>query len=372
SYISLFIIAIISLWRNINISFTEKSVFTGLLAAYAVHNIFVFDNIASYMLFFMVLGFIHSIRAEKSVKWLEIGDEQSENKIVVRDYIYVPLIAILLVSSLYFVNVRPIQANTRLISALSSCSGGTMPSPELYARALELDQYMANQEIREQLLSCAGRVARIDLPLSVKDEFYALAKKEINAQVEATPNDARAYILGGAYFNNVGDWESGRPLLEKAVELSSNKQSIMIELITNYINSGREKEALVLAEKMHESAPENPNSKIAYLSLLILNMEGRKAVETFGNEPDLFLDQRIISIYVRMKQFPQVILAYKALIEKEPDNLQYYGSLAAAYLANGQRQESIAVLREMENKFPQVKDQVQDVIKEIQAGRNPL
>ncbi len=372
SYLSLFILAIVSLWKSTNLTFRDKTIFTGLLVGYAVHNIFVFDNIASYMLFFTVLAFIHSIKAEKSIKWLEISDDQSENKMVVRDYIFIPVIAILFVTTLYFVNVRPIQANIRLIAALNSCSGGGNLSAGNYAKALELDQYMANQEIREQLLACAAKVAGSDFPKQMKDEFYVLSKQEINEQIKNTPNDARSYILGGAYYNNIGDWESGRPLLEKANQLSPNKQSIIMELATNYMNSKREKEALALVEKAYESAPDNDTSKIGYLALLLLNKEDQKAKELFGNQPELFMDPRIIGIYVRLKNFPPVIEAYKALVKKDPSNLQNYGSLAAAYLANDQRTEAITVLREMEVKFPQVKAQIQEVIKEIQAGRNPL
>jgi tetratricopeptide (TPR) repeat protein/O-antigen ligase len=375
-YLSLFVLALVLFWRSSGLDFIEKSIFTGLLAAYAVHNIFVFDNLISYIAFFTILGFAHTLGATHPIKWMQIKDkgtkEQIENRIIIRDYIYVPITILAFVTIMYFVNIRTIQANTRLIAALTSCSAGGTPSAEAYLKVLEINQYTANQETREQLMSCAGNVIRGDYPATLKSDFYNLAKKANEDQIKDTPNDARGYILGGTFFNNIGDWPNGRPLLEKALELSPQKQSIVFEVATNYMNSGKEKEAAELLRQAYESAPENPSSKGAYLTLLILTGQEKVAQEIFGNEPDLFIDERIVNVYLKLKQYSKAIDIYKKLIAKDPNNIQLYGSLAAIYYTNGQISQSIETLKEIAVKFPDTKAQIDEAIKSIQSGKNPF
>ena len=57
------------------LSIVEKSLFTGLLAGYFFQNLFVFDNIVSYILFFSVLAFIASM--SKPITEIEYAEPKS-------------------------------------------------------------------------------------------------------------------------------------------------------------------------------------------------------------------------------------------------------------------------------------------------------
>ena len=67
AYLALYFSAIWTMWcskysknhKNSRNEFIEKALLTGLLVAYFIHNIFVFDNLISYILFFIVLAYIH-------------------------------------------------------------------------------------------------------------------------------------------------------------------------------------------------------------------------------------------------------------------------------------------------------------------------
>ncbi len=371
SYLSLFVVALIAIWKS-ELTFVEKTIFIGLLAAYAVHNIFVFDNLASYILFFTVLGFLHFLRAGDTIRWFTIKDEQTENSIIVRDYIFLPVIIIVSLATLYAVNVRVIQANTRLIAAMTSCSGKSTPTTATYTRALSLNQTTANQEIREQYLACATGVIGSNFPGELKDEFYKVAKQEIDAQIKTVPNDARAYVLGGSFYNSIHDYNSALPVLEKAHELSPEKQTIDFELAATYMNLNKGDEAVGLMKHAYESAPDNGTAQTGYIATLILAGQEAKAKELFGDKPELFLNDRVIAVYAKLKQYQKVIDSYKALIKKEPDNSNYHGSLANAYFLNGQISLSIAELKGLEEKYPASKAQIEDAIKAIQAGKNPF
>ena len=122
-YISLYLLSLWYIWKS-SLSTAEKSIFTGLLAGYAVHNMFVFDNLASYFLFFLVLAFVYTLRESKGFAWLEKLNKNDE----VANYVILPFAAILFVVVLYFINIRPIEANTDLIAALDGLFWPTIGS----------------------------------------------------------------------------------------------------------------------------------------------------------------------------------------------------------------------------------------------------
>src|SRR3989338_3891668 len=60
SYLRIFVFSLSVLWKKRG---TEFAVFTGLLGAYFFQNLFVFDQLISYIMFFAILAFIHSMNA---------------------------------------------------------------------------------------------------------------------------------------------------------------------------------------------------------------------------------------------------------------------------------------------------------------------
>jgi tetratricopeptide (TPR) repeat protein len=283
-----------------------------------------------------------------------------------------PVAGIALIAMLYFINVRPIAASTRLIAALRQCQTNGKPDAAQFEKALALNQYVANQEIREQLLSCSANVIKSNLPTKTKTEFFDLTLKEIENQIKATPKDARAYILGGSFLNIIGNFPQSLPLLEKANELSPNKQTIMFDLATAYLNLGKNNEAIELLKRAYESETSNQIAKVAYVTALISGNQEKKAHELFGNDPEIFTDQRVIGAYAKNKQYDKVVEIYKALIAKNPDDLQNRFYLVGAYLGAKQNWLALSELNTLKQKAPEYKTQIDDLIKQINEGKNPL
>src|SRR5690606_31341020 len=65
AYLAVFILGFWSLYKHTAFSLPEKAVLAGLLVAYAVNNIFVFDNITSYIYFFILLAMLVSLESNK-------------------------------------------------------------------------------------------------------------------------------------------------------------------------------------------------------------------------------------------------------------------------------------------------------------------
>src|ERR1019366_4897015 len=93
AYLALYVLFLLSVWKS-SLNILEKSVLTGLLAGYAIHNILVFDNLASYVMFFALLGLATSFKKSESTK------PSREFSPEVVEYVVAPLVLIVLVAGL--------------------------------------------------------------------------------------------------------------------------------------------------------------------------------------------------------------------------------------------------------------------------------
>jgi len=367
AYIALYVLLLMKVWKS-SLTLAEKSVLTGLVAGYAIHNVFVFDNLASYVMFFAILAFAdsqvsaHHNRQEGNVLF---GSKQVHKDAV--EYVVAPIVIVCFVLTIYFVQYRVVKANTRLIDALISCSGGGTPSVDLYARALAVDSYTANQEIREQLLNCAVRVIGApQAPGPMKQAFFTSAMTEIQNQVAVTPKDARIYTLGGSFMNNIGQFTEALPLLEKAQELSPKKQSIIFELVTSYINLNTNLDkAVELAKMAYESAPDYYQAKFAYATTLVTAGKEKEAKELFKDDPSVLNSAQMAQAYFIRKEYWKAIEIYKTLIKENPNEINYRAQLAQIQYTAGQKYEAIATLRTLAKDKPELKDQIEAAIKQM-------
>jgi O-antigen ligase/Flp pilus assembly protein TadD len=365
AYLSLYVLSIVGIWRS-SLTVAEKSVLTGMIAGYAVHNFFVFDNLASYLLFFTSLAFINSLKEGREIRWL--GQKSLSAEAV--EYIVSPVAIVALVASVYFFNVRPIEANTRLIAGLVACSGPSA-DPALFQNALDVKTYVANQEIREQILSCAiSAIGQPQVPNPTKEAFYKLAVQSIQDQIAATPlKDARIYALGGSFYSNLSQFDKSVELLETAHKLSPAKQSIDLELANGYINSNQVGKAVELLGPAYESAKNNTQVASVYALALVVDGKEAKAHEIFGNDPAIFQTVGMAQAYAYIKQYTKAVAIYQALLAANPTDMNLGVQLAQTQYKAGMLSASIATLRDLEKSHPEYKTQIEAAIQQVQSGK---
>lgn len=371
SYLSIFFAVIYLLWKKDgwNLSVAEKSILTGLLAGYFFQNLFVFDNITSYILFFSVIAYIHSRRVSQS-SGLPLKKEISINP-TMANWLFVPLIGALALFSFYFFNYKAYSASRTLIYAMSPQNEDLSKNLEYFKKALAYGSF-GDSEIREQLIQTAVKISTSDAGPEIKQSFFDLASAEMKKQLANTPNDARYHLFTGSMFTAFKQYDEGFKELKKASDLSPNKQSILFELAGNLINSGKVAESLAVTKRAFELEPSSNQSRIIYAVSAIYNKDNALADEILApiSDPSL-IDERIISAYAYTKQFKKIIPILLAKINSDPNNVQNHISLVAAYLGNGQRESAIAEIQKVIGINPQFKQQGEYFIKEIRAGRNP-
>jgi O-antigen ligase/Flp pilus assembly protein TadD len=380
AYLALYVLAFFAVWKS-TLTIAEKSVLTGLFAGYAVHNLFVFDNLASYVLFFAMLGFVSSLSRKESptkdaaIKSVPItigGIKEASSEIV--EYAVTPIMIVILVAGVYMFSFRPIQQNTRLIAALQDCSSSTtLPDPASFQSVFAIGSYVGKQEAREQLLSCAAQViASQQIPNATKEAFYVLANQEIANQIAATPKDARIYTLAGSFMSQIGSWSQARSFMEQAHLLSPAKQSIDFQLANDYVNLGQNDQAVALLKTAYESAPEDADAKDSYATVLVIAGKDAEAKSIFGNDPALFQTESMAEAYAAGKDYSQAISIYKALIgtsTDSTDSIDIRVKLAQTEYTAGLIKDAVATLQSIAKDHPEYQSQIDSAVKQVQAPK---
>ena len=368
AYLALYVFFLFSVWKS-TLTIAEKSALTGVLAGYAVHNIFVFDNLASYVFFFAMLAFAASL------KKAEI-DPRSENQIASREismdvieYLVTPVAILALVAGIYFINIRPIQENTSLIVALQSCNGSS-PDATLFERVLNTGAYVGDQEAREQLLSCAGQVINSQqISNQTKQAFYSLATEQVQAQIAATPKDARVYTLAGSFFEQIGSFNQAVTMLEKAHLLSPTKQTTSMALATAYINMNQSDKAVTVLKQAYGEEASDTDAKTAYVTALIASGHDTDAQKIFGNDQSFFSTEQAAQAYVIAKQYDKAISIYNNLIGTSIDSINLQLRLAQTQYVAGFVSQAISTLKLIEKNHSEYTSQIDAAIKQVQAGK---
>ncbi|MEO8637277.1 MAG: O-antigen ligase family protein [Candidatus Taylorbacteria bacterium] len=379
AYLFIFVVAFYYLWKDRRgdsprMPFSERVIIAGLLIAYFLENLTVFDNIVSYIFFFTVLAFLHYTYGGTRV--LPVANAVKSNKKINKvqkdetDIVAPILIAIALLFSLYFVNMRGIQTARNLISAISPQEQGFQKNLEYFKRALSYG-FLGKSEVREFLAQSAEQVSASDADQKVKDAFYTLAKTELDQQLKETPLDVRYYFFAGTMALRIEGANAGIPYLEKAVELSPKKQPILLELGQAYANAGKIPEAVKLFQKAYELDTTYDDARVIYALGLIYSKDNAGAQKLLGTRWDSLLlsDARFPSAFSVSGQYPQAIALWKKWIEKDPKNFQAHLSLALSYIKINDRTNAVLELQKAISLDATFKERGEDLIGAIKAGK---
>ncbi len=368
TYLSIFAASLYLLWRNYSDILLPITV-TSLFAVYFFHNLFVFDNLTSYFLFFSVLGFIN-FRSRQNPP--EIGSRGSldPRKLALAVFVFLGVLV-----SLYWANLKPLLASKFLLSALQDMAARGQDTDLILAdfeKALKLETF-GNQEVREQLAGYTNQVVASNLPPEEKQKVITKAVFEMEKQVRESPDDARGWLFLAILQSRQGRLDESRNSLEKALALSPKKQQIIFLLADIYISLNQKDKALELVRQAYEADSSYGEAVKNFIIVSVINGQVEFAEELsqkhFGEK--IFPEKRLLNAYAAVSRYDRVRDIWLKLLEEEPSNPQYHVSLAASYLKLGQRQNAILEIRKAMELDPRFKPEGERLISEIQAGRNP-
>lgn len=365
--------------RKANFSVYSSAVLASLLLAYFFHNIFVFDNLISLILFYGILAYIHyrlvSVNEDVSVDNASTGDYKKAA--------FSMIAIIITIFIIYSANVPGIlSAKNLLLGIMYSETGFQNPevssaqfdgATESFKKAVNNDSFSLS-EAREHLARFSSKL--FDFAYAeekTKAEIFQFASSEMVKQVEETPNDIRYMIFLGSLYNEARQYDNAIDYLSRAIDLSPKKQAIYFEIATSYIN----KKEYASAEELLKTAFEldtdyNDARKVYAMGLIFsgkVDLAEKLLEERYGTY--IIPDERIARAYIEAKEFEKAIQIRELVYEQSPGNLQYLINIAALYLEIDDREKAIEIIERGIEIEPRFKEQGEYFINEIRAGRNP-
>lgn len=309
SYLGIFVAALWLIWKRRNkLGITDSALLVGVLAGYFFQNLFVFDNLTSYVLFFVVLAYLHASDTED----IEKKDDGLLNTDLL-NYVVLPILVVTLGFSLWYFNYKPIAANLNLIKAMNQQKEGINKNLEYFNKALSYNS-LGNSEILEQLLSITPRILSLDIDEKIKQDFVTLTITQSEKQLKETPNNARYHFFVGGFLDNIGQYSMALPYLEKAVELSPNKLTMLFELTSALSNVGEKARSLEISKRAYDLMPTYQDGKMNYAFALIRNGEEKKAKELIGT-PNTNSDKVVRAYLLNASDFLKVNNKNAAVLE---------------------------------------------------------
>ncbi len=320
SYISLYGVLI---WMIFKSAFTyeEKTILIGLLAAYFFHNLFVFDQLVSYILFFSLMAYVHNNGRSP--------EENKKNAVPAEAYPMLwPLVVVLLLPIIYFINIKPLNTNLSLIKALSYV-GGDDSAKRVAAHSLEkayASSRLGRPETVEQIAQYSASILSSGLSNEEKNAFFEFAKNAILNQVKDFPEDARYEIVAGTFLSQMGALDEAGAHFERAKALMPSKQLVYFEYGNLLLNKNDRAGALLAFKQAYDLAPEYQEAKVVYLIGAIYagdrNLENKLSMEV-GASTMLF-DDRILGAYFNNGRKAEAAAILKKRIEVDPANKNTY------------------------------------------------
>ena len=359
--------------RTANLSVIDRSLITGLMAAYVFHNIFVFDNLISYILFFTFLAYVYSATRGPSPEGSFMLKEIDRGTV---ERLLTPLIIIAFIFSVYAVNAKGILAGVNLINSLGQHEAGLQTNLAFSKKALAYDSF-GQQEVREQLISMSNRLASLDVDLGLKQEYFDLATTEMEKQIMEAPNDARTEFFVAALYANYNNRSIAEIHFNRARELSPNKQSILLELGRNKLNSSKYGEAIKIFKEASELDAGYEHGHVMYAISALLSGNVKLAdeilLERFGTV--LYstgdTDDRLLGIYLQIGLRDRVLDIVKARAQVKPNDLDAQLQLVAAYVEMNNISQGILEVERLIIQFEEFKEQGEEIIRELRAGKRP-
>jgi O-antigen ligase/tetratricopeptide (TPR) repeat protein len=366
-YVALFGTAIVLLWTSSELSRPERIALTSVLVGYAFHNLFVFDNLYSYIYFFAILALIDS-QVARPTKLKELPEVTDTDAVTFA----LPIAAVVVFALVWYVNISNMQTASQLIVAMSP-----NPSKGLSANLAAFNELLAQpgfaaQEIREQLVSLATTVVQGTTATDEeKKSFATLAITEMQKQVAAYPQDAREHLELAYAYRVAGDAQNALKEVLAALALSPNKEDLWIEAGANEWDVGNTKGVQADFHKAYELGKQFPAlaayaaaGDIAVGDTVAANKVLMAAYGTTAVDSDI-----LAVAYYRTKNWPGLVGIWKIRAEKPGATVQTWFSLAAAYYAAGDNANAIATVNKAVKLFPEAASSGAAAIKQIQEGK---
>lgn len=269
-YLSLFAIALYFIFsKKSKFTVIEKSIWLGALAAYFIHNVFVFDNLSSYVLFFLILAYINDRYTHDRNEKVEDKNlsEDDKNKIIL-----ISIISVLVLSFIAYQTIlKPYTQNKTLIGILQTSQNVNELNKidKNFKNALNLGP-TGNAEVFEQLSNYLPKIlSHQSISTTTKQNLLVLFEETVKENDTKISNDARYNFFVSNTYKGLGANDKAIMYMDKAYELSPNKQSFAYAKALLLLNNNNLTEVISILKKAYFDAPQNLSAFGYYTGMLV-------------------------------------------------------------------------------------------------------
>ncbi|HEY4479974.1 MAG TPA: O-antigen ligase family protein, partial [Candidatus Paceibacterota bacterium] len=353
----------------------DKAIIIGVLSAYLFNNLFVFDQISSYILFFTIIAYVHAHTEEEnhslwekiSLKLKNVFEKEKLHPVLESS------VLIILIAVLYFSVFSPWIQNKKLLEILRIANQGELASVDEYAKPLQNHGMGFPESLEHVSQTAIGVSLNPNASPELRQGLFDAVDKAFNVQLEKVPTDARYRLFYGLFLSRFGWYGRAIEQLEEAKKLSPQKQAIYFELASNYLLDNKPEKSLETAKVAYELEPSFDEAKLIYGFVATAAGNPSLGNQLFSevDESKVVFDDRYMNVLISLGDSAKIIDIAKKRVSLDPQNSQHRITLAAAYLNANMRQEAIKAIEELIQIDPSFKEKGEYYISEIRAGRNP-
>ncbi|MBN1778955.1 MAG: O-antigen ligase family protein [Candidatus Buchananbacteria bacterium] len=371
-------------------------IMVGLIIAFFVQDLFVFEAVTTYIMLFFVWSFMSIFATDFKFKW----PQQGANRIIG----LLPFITYLIFISplIYLVNIKPAQANLDAATAIVDSQNGTndfFKVVDQFKNVLAIDTYGIPEyriqfiQFVDQNLANLGPVALSVIPI------LNYADQQVDIQLIDQPNNAKNYLLAMRHYNytfaslpeqKFDRLQKALSYLPKLEELSPDRPQVYQEagyshlyLYRNYKDQNNLDQAgqeVALAEQYFNRVIDiNPQVVESYSNLIMLYLntnDNEKIQKTVDEMVDLAPNYQkpsylnnFINLSVGNKNYYWAQYFVERWLEVDPENLDLFTQLALAYAYQGKDQQAIDTANKIKAINGQYSDQADLFIQDVKAGK---
>lgn len=340
-----------------HLQFAERAILFALLVAYSVHNFFVFDNVVSFIYFAILLGYIHfRVGGAHIVSVAEASTESWKN-------IWVPSVAVFTIIVIYMLNAPGIATAKGLLV--------TLRMQNVQERTLSFEEVLSKksfgtQEAREQLFQFVGQAVNVEgVTQEDRTRLLDLAQKNIDAQDEEKPNDARLHVIAGGMYRQAGLPAQALEHYERAIELSPRKISILHEQALTYLMLGNTAAGLESFKRAYELLPSRSRTRMLYAYGAVYAGERELYAEIMNTEAIIQEASQQDFLFQPLYEkgwWNELEKLYILRIEAAPKNFEMRKNLASVYVQSGRISEAKEVLKKSIIELPFAEKEAQELL----------
>jgi len=369
-YIALYGLAAWVVLRAPALDRAARAVLLGFLAAFALNNMTVFDNLMSAVLFMTVLAYLHSLSKRELPGALFLSRPVGDRGVAIA----APVLAAAVIFGAWSLNAEGLARGNALSYAVAG--GDPQKTIELFKEAVDPPPWpgsgLGNQEVAEQLMQYASNsiAPAQSVDPQVKQEFYTLARGAMLERLETRRGDARLELFAGTFLAQFGQVGEALEHLQKALALSPKKQQMLFQLGFVHLNGSDAEGGVAYFKQAFEEEPKYDLARVFYAEALYLTGNGTQAdaliLERWGT---LAADnEQLVQVYLQTKKYDRLIPIWQKRIENSPNSVDLHLGLAEIYFMAGRTEETIKELERVAQLSPAQAAQMQSLISQIRSG----